>query len=171
MANLVKNYVDALYSLINNNTDRDQLEKDLKSFVAIYNSDDTLKRVLSDPRIEIKTKYEILDEIFSKSNVYLTNFIKLLVKEKHINLVSDMLSEYENANRTLKKELFIKIIVSSEIDDNQIDKIIQKFKSLYKVNTVNYSIEIDKSILGGIKIIVGNTVYDASVKRQLEQIF
>ena len=154
MANLVKNYVDALYSLINNNTDRDQLEKDLKSFVAIYNSDDTLKRVLSDPRIEIKTKYEILDEIFSKSNVYLTNFIKLLVKEKHINLVSD-----------------IKIIVSSEIDDNQIDKIIQKFKSLYKVNTVNYSIEIDKSILGGIKIIVGNTVYDASVKRQLEQIF
>ena len=112
MANLVKNYVDALYSLINNNTDRDQLEKDLKSFVAIYNSDDTLKRVLSDPRIEIKTKYEILDEIFSKSNVYLTNFIKLLVKEKHINLVSDMLSEYENANRTLKKELFIKIIVS-----------------------------------------------------------
>ena len=165
MANLVKNYVDALYSLINNNTDRDQLEKDLKSFVAIYNSDDTLKRVLSDPRIEIKTKYEILDEIFSKSNVYLTNFIKLLVKEKHINLVSDMLSEYENANRTLKKELFIKIIVSSEIDDNQI------FKSLYKVNTVNYSIEIDKSILGGIKIIVGNTVYDASVKRQLEQIF
>ena len=171
MANVVKNYVDALYSLINNNSDRNQLEDDLRSFVAMYNSNNNLKEVLSDPRLEIKAKYEIMDEIFSKSNLILSNFIKLLIKEKRINLIEEMLLEYEKVNRTLKKELLIKIIVSSEIDDNQIDKIIQKFKKMYKVNTVKYSVEIDEKILGGIKVIVGNTVYDASIKRQLEQIF
>lgn len=171
MANVVKNYVDALYSLINNNSDRNQLEEDLRSFVTMYNSNNNLKEVLSDPRLEIKVKYEIIDEIFSKSNLILANFIKLLIKEKRINLIEEMLLEYENVNRTLKKELLIKIIVSSEIDDNQIDKIIQKFKKMYKVNTVKYSVEIDEKILGGIKVIVGNTVYDASIKRQLEQIF
>ena len=82
-----------------------------------------------------------------------------------------MLLEYEKMIRTSKKELFIKIIVSSEIDDNQIDKIIQKFKDIYKVSTVKYSIEINEEILGGIKVVVGNTVYDASIKRQLDQIF
>lgn len=171
MANVVKNYVDALYSLINNNSDRNQLEEDLRSFVTMYISNNNLKEVLSDPRLEIKVKYEIIDEIFSKSNLILANFIKLLIKEKRINLIEEMLLEYENVNRTLKKELLIKIIVSSEIDDNQIDKIIQKFKKMYKVNTVKYSVEIDEKILGGIKVIVGNTVYDASIKRQLEQIF
>ena len=171
MANVVKNYVDDLYSLINNNSDRNQLEEDLRSFVTMYNSNNNLKEVLSDPRLEIKVKYEIIDEIFSKSNLILANFIKLLIKEKRINLIEEMLLEYENVNRTLKKELLIKIIVSSEIDDNQIDKIIQKFKKMYKVNTVKYSVEIDEKILGGIKVIVGNTVYDASIKRQLEQIF
>lgn len=171
MANVVKNYVDALYSLTNNNVDRNQLEEDLRNFVTIYNSNNDLKKVLSDLRLENKVKYEIVDEIFSKSNLYLANFVKLLIKEKRINLINEMLLEYENINRTLKKELLIKIIVSSEIDDIQIDKIIQKFKNMYKVNTVKYSVEIDKKILGGIKVIVGNTVYDASIKRQLEQIF
>lgn len=171
MANVVKNYVDALYSLINNNKDRNQLEEDLQNFVTIYNSNEDLKKVLSDPCLENKVKNEIVDNIFSKSNANLANFVKLLIKEKRINLISEMLSEYENVNRTLKKELFIQIIVSEEIDDMQIDKIVQKFKNMYKVNTVKYSIEIDKKIIGGIKVIVGNTVYDASIKRQLEQIF
>ena len=76
-----------------------------------------------------------------------------------------------NKLRNSKKELFIKIIVSSEIDDNQIEKIVQKFKDIYKVNAVKYVIEINKEILGGIKVVVGNTVYDASIRRQLDQIF
>ena len=51
------------------------------------------------------------------------------------------------------------------------EKIIQKMKKVYKVDTVKYSIEIDKEILGGIKVLVGNTIYDASIKTQLNQMF
>lgn len=171
MANVVNNYVEALYYSTNNSLDRTQIENDLKDFVKISNDNSNLKKVLNDPRIEEEVKFEILDEMIDKKNVLLLNFIKLLIKEKRINLIEEMLLEYEKMIRTSKKELFIKIIVSSEIDDNQIDKIIQKFKEIYKVNTVKYSVEIDEEILGGIKVIVGNTVYDASIKRQLDQIF
>ena len=171
MANVVNNYVEALYYSTNNSLDRTQIENDLKDFVKISNDNSNLKKVLNDPRIEEEVKFEILDEMIDKKNVLLLNFIKLLIKEKRINLIEEMLLEYEKMIRTSKRELFIKIIVSSEIDDNQIDKIIQKFKEIYKVNTVKYSVEIDEEILGGIKVIVGNTVYDASIKRQLDQIF
>lgn len=171
MANVVKNYVDALYSLINNDADRNQIEEDLTSFVGLYNNSSELKKILDDPRIDNKEKSEIIDKIFAKSNVNLKNFMKLLVKEKRVKLVEEMLLEYQKTNRDLKNELLIKIIVSSEIDEMQIDKIVQKFKKMYKVNTVKYSVEIDPEILGGIKVIVDNTVYDASVRRQLENIF
>lgn len=171
MANVVKNYVDALYSLINNDADRNQIEEDLTSFVSLYNNSSELKKILDDPRIDNKEKSEIIDKIFAKSNVNLKNFMKLLVKEKRVKLVEEMLLEYQKTNRNLKNELLIKIIVSSEIDEMQIDKIVQKFKKMYKVNTVKYSVEIDPEILGGIKVIVDNTVYDASVRRQLENIF
>ncbi len=171
MANVVNNYVEALYYSTNNSLDRTQIEKDLQKFVKISNDNSNLKKILKDPRIEEKTKFEIIDGIVGKENVLLSNFLKLLIKEKRIDLIEKMLLEYEKMMRDSKKELFIKIIVSSEIDDNQIDKIIQKFKDIYKVSTVKYSIEINEEILGGIKVVVGNTVYDASIKRQLDQIF
>lgn len=171
MANVVNNYVEALYYSTNNSLDRTQIEKDLQKFVKISNDNSNLKKILKDPRIEEEVKFEIIDEIVGKENNLLSNFLKLLVKEKRVNLIERMLLEYEKMMRNSKNELFIKIIVSSEIDDNQIDKIIQKFKDIYKVSTVKYSIEINEEILGGIKVVVGNTVYDASIKRQLDQIF
>lgn len=171
MANLVNNYVEALYYSTNDSLARTQIEKDLQKFVEMSNANSNLKKVLKDPRIEEEVKFEIIDEIVGKENNLLSNFLKLLVKEKRVNLIERMLLEYEKIMRNSKKELFIKIIVSSEIDDNQIDKIIQKFKDIYKVSTVKYSIEINEEILGGIKVVVGNTVYDASIKRQLDQIF
>lgn len=171
MANVINNYVEALYYSTNNSLDRTQIEKDLQKFVKISNDNSNLKKILKDPRIEEEVKFEIIDEIVGKENNLLLNFLKLLVKEKRVNLIERMLLEYEKMMRNSKKELFIKIIVSSEIDDNQIDKIIQKFKDIYKVSTVKYSIEINEEILGGIKVVVGNTVYDASIKRQLDQIF
>jgi len=171
VANVVKNYIEALYSSINNTVERNQLEKDLKDFVTMYNSNNELKKVLNDPRLEEQVKYEIVEKLVLNKNKLLLNFIKLLIKEKRINLIEKMLLEYEAENRIFKKELFIKIIVSSEIDELQIEKILQKFKNLYKVNTVKYSVEIDEKILGGIKVIVDNTIYDASIKRQLAEIF
>ena len=171
MANVVNNYVEALYYSTNNSLDRTQIEKDLQKFVKISNDNSNFKKILKDPRIEDGVKFEIIDEIVGKENNLLSNFLKLLVKEKRVNLIERMLLEYEKMMRNSKNELFIKIIVSSEIDDNQIDKIIQKFKDIYKVSTVKYSIEINEEILGGIKVVVGNTVYDASIKRQLDQIF
>lgn len=171
MANVVNNYVEALYYSTNNSLDRTQIEKDLQKFVKISNDNSNLKKILKDPRIEEGVKFEVIDEIVGKENNLLSNFLKLLVKGKRVNLIGRMLLEYEKMMRNSKNELFIKIIVSSEIDDNQIDKIIQKFKDIYKVSTVKYSIEINEKILGGIKVVVGNTVYDASIKRQLDQIF
>lgn len=171
MANVVNNYVEALYYSTNNSLDRTQIEKDLQKFVKISNDNSNLKKLLKDPRIEEGIKFEIINEIVGRENNLLSNFLKLLVKEKRVNLIERMLLEYEKMMRNSKKELFIKIIVSSEIDDNQIDKIIQKFKDIYKVSTVKYSIEINEEILGGIKVVVGNTVYDASIRRQLDQIF
>ena len=58
-----------------------------------------------------------------------------------------------------------------KLDEEQITEIVNKYKDLYKVDVVKYDLEIDETILGGIKVVVGNKVYDSSVKTQIEEIF
>ena len=63
MANVVNNYVEALYYSTNNSLDRTQIEKDLQKFVEISNDNSNLKKVLKDPRIENEVKFQIIDGI------------------------------------------------------------------------------------------------------------
>ena len=42
---------------------------------------------------------------------------------------------------------------------------------MYNANTVNYTVELDGNVIGGVKVVVGNKIYDNTIKTQLEQIF
>jgi len=152
--------------------EKDKFEQGLKEVAIVFNSNDEFRKLLYDPRIDNEIKIEVIKEVFSEyAQGVFVNFLKLLIQEKRINLVNEIAEEYANKNRFSKNELAIKIIVAHQIQDEQITEIIEKYKKMYKVNSIKYEIVIDKEILGGIKVMVGNTVYDGSVKTKLKQMF
>ncbi len=65
----------------------------------------------------------------------------------------------------------MKIIVAKETSEEQINQIIEKFKKKYQANKIQYEIEIDEKLIGGIKVVVGSTIYDATIQTKLKQIF
>ena len=71
----------------------------------------------------------------------------------------------------MNNELFINIISASSLDDDEINGISDKYKKLYNATTVKYDLTIDESLLGGVKVVVGNKVHDGSLKTQLRNIF
>jgi len=149
------------------------IEKALKEIAELFNSSGELKKVLLDPRISSNLKIEVIREILPqyKDSKIIMRFITLLIEEGRINFISEIADEYEKINLGLNKVLNIKIITAKKIDDKQIKKIVETFKKMYKANTINYEIEIDEEILGGVKVMVGNKVYDGSVSTQLKNMF
>lgn len=172
MSAVVSRYVEALYQLAKSNDEKDKFEQGLKEVAIVFNSNDEFRKLLYDPRINNEIKIEVIKEVFSEyvQEVFV-NFLKLLIQEKRISLIDEIATEYADKNRFSKNELAIKIIVAHQIQDEQITEIIEKYKKMYKVNSIKYEIVIDKEILGGIKVMVGNTVYDGSVKTKLKQMF
>ena len=172
MAIVTNRYVEALYDLTQSKEKKEQTAKKLKEITKLFNSNEEFRKTLLDPRIEHKVKIEILEEIISESDekVFI-NFLKILIKENRINLLNEISEEYEKMLEDFNKELSIKIVVAQPIEQEQINKIVEKYKKLYNVNNVKYELEIDKEILGGAKVVVGNTVYDGSIKTKLQQMF
>ena len=68
----------------------------------------------------------------------------------------------------MNHELLIKIVSAVPLNDGEINGITDKYKRIYNVGSVKYATEIDRSLLGGVKVIVGNKVYDGSVRTKLE---
>ena len=70
-----------------------------------------------------------------------------------------MLDEYNNTVR-------VKIIASCSINEDAIKKIIDTIKT-FSDKKIDYTIEIDDTLIGGIIVNIGDTVYDYSIKNQI----
>lgn len=172
MAVVANRYVKALMESAKSKEENAMYEKGLKEISNLFESNENFKNVLLNPRIENQEKLNIIKEIFPEcNNEIFDNFIKLLIDEKRINIVEDISNEYTKLYDSLNKELKMKIITAMKLDDEQINELISKYKELYKADTVEYELEIDETIIGGIKVIVGNKIYDNSVKTQIQDMF
>ena len=172
MSVIANRYIQALFSLPKSEEENKNLEKSLKEVAETFKTNEEFRKVLQDPRINSNVKVEIIKEIFKDNKQ--TSFIKflaLLIKEGRINCIQEIAEGYEQINSDRKKELKMKIIVASPIDEKQTKTIIEKFKMMYKAQTIEHEVIIDESLLGGVKIMVGNKIYDGSVATQLEQMF
>ena len=162
MSVIANRYIQALFSLPKSEEENKNLEKSLKEVAETFKTNEEFRKVLQDPRINSNVKVEIIKEIFKDNKQ--TSFIKflaLLIKEGRINCIQEIAEGYEQIN----------IIVASPIDEKQTKTNIEKFKMMYKAQTIEHEVIIDESLLGGVKIMVGNKIYDGSVATQLEQMF
>ena len=173
MAKIAERYVKAL---LNSSKDKEQsmmFQEGLENISKLYSSNKEFKNLLVNPCISNEEKLNAMKEIFSKycSNTTFTNFLLELLNKNRISSIESIAEEYTKINGSLNKEVTIKIIVASKIGDEEIEKIVDKYKKIYNANMINYTIEVDESIIGGVKVAVGNTIYDSSIATQLKQIF
>lgn len=172
MSVIERRYVKALWDLAENDQEKSEFKKWLNEIGTLFANNSEFSSILNNPLIVKEEKLEVVKKIFPEYNSKtFENFLNILIETKRIRLIEDISEEYSKMLEEANNEMSIKIITSMEIDKEQIEKILNKYKKIYNVDKINYDLLIDKSILGGFKVIVGNTIYDNSVKTQIEGIF
>ena len=161
MANVCKRYVDAIYA-------GDKYASSLKELSLLYAGSE-FKNLMDNPMITNDEKMSVIKEVIKQDDVFY-NFVSLLLSEKRFNLIKEIYKEYEKLYMEENGVLKITITSADEISKEEVSKIIQKFKELYKASSVEYEFLIDKSLIGGVKVSAGDKVYDSSVRTRLDNI-
>lgn len=166
MAVIERRYAKALLDSSKENAG--SFEKLLCDFKNAFCTEIQFKKVLLDPRLDKAEKMNVINEMFSeKKDTIFSNFIKVLLDNNRIELIPGIYDEYVKILHCKNNELFIKIFSAGELNDSEINGITDKYKKMYEVSNVLFEIIYDESLLGGVKVVVGNVVYDGSLKRQL----
>lgn len=171
MSAIERRYAQALMDAIKDKDGKIKTSHELDEISELFNSNGQFKKVLLDPRISSSVKAGVVKEIFSETNPLFISFISLLIDKNRIKYIDGIAKEYSELTKIMNNELFIDIISASSLDDDEINGISDKYKKLYNATTVKYNLTIDESLLGGVKVVVGNKVYDGSLKTQLRNIF
>jgi F-type H+-transporting ATPase subunit delta len=150
-------------------------EKKLSSwsdFLALLNGlvkDKDLSAFLGDTKVldidREKTILKCVGDIDKKGE----NLIKLLIENKRLMVIPYIFSIYEELKASEEGSIEAQIIVAEKPDLKVLDSLIKKLEKKFN-KKIDSKLVVDKSIIGGSRIIVGDTVIDASVKGQLDSL-
>ncbi|CUU01419.1 F-type H+-transporting ATPase subunit delta [Candidatus Thermokryptus mobilis] len=172
MANLriAKRYAKALFEIAEEMKKLEKITNDVVFIDSLIRSSRELQLFLKSPIIKEDKKREVLKEIFSDSRVdpVTLKFIMLLVEKKREDILHDIVKVYRQIYDEKMGIVSAEVITAVEVGERLKKKIEQKILELTGAKKVKASYRVDPSIIGGIVIRVGDTVYDASIRRRIQ---
>jgi len=172
MASVASTYARAFADVVlGSHLDADRSTAELRMIAGLLAESPELRRVWENPAVPADQKRKLLDAIVQREGIehHVRNLIAVLIDHRRVQFLGRIVDQ-------LKKELdarmgFAEAQVTSarELGDaekrsleSQIEKVTGK--------KVHAHFALDAELLGGAVVRVGSTIYDGSVKGQLEKI-
>ena len=168
MEEAVSRYAAALVSIAKEEQKLEQYKLAVLSMRETFASNPELLRLLKSYFVSNENKEKVIDELtkeFALKN--LTNFMKLLVLKHKIYLFKDIASEItKGINYEL--DVYEGFVYSTEPLEK--DKILEISRVISQKigKKVELKNKLDERLIGGVKVVVHDHVFDGSIKYKLE---
>ena len=129
-----------------------------------------LRLFLRSPVISGDMKVATLRSIFEASVAPLTmQFLLLLIDKKREEVLPEVMDELFRLHDERQGIVSLELQAATDLSENHRSAILRRFEQITG-KTVRVSFSVDATLKGGVLARVGDTVYDGSVKRQLEML-
>ena len=146
-------------------------QQQLKDFSDTFEGSSELREVLMNPAISSEQKLKVLDAIAGKLGMMpqVRNFMAVIMENQRLAEVNEILAEYHAVAD--EQSGFAEAEITSARPLNDADKAELEVQ-VAKVagGRVRATYREDPSLLGGAIVRIGSTVYDGSIRAQLQQL-
>jgi F-type H+-transporting ATPase subunit delta len=163
-------YASAVFNLARAENAIDRVENELGQLKdeVIFNLD--LKKYLSDTAIhsseKIKSMLNILGEDASRS---IRTISAMIILFDALDYTEQIYKDYIELTNQYKKQLSVEVISAIELDEKMLMEIKKDVDSKTGLD-VRVKNTIDKSIIGGLLIKIGERIIDLSIKNKIEDL-
>ena len=166
---IIKKYAQGLYKVALKEENVTQISARLHSIKNILKSVPELNQLFITRRVQIEDKMVILKNILGdKISGIEMDLIVLLIKNGHMLLYGEVLKRFDYLIDKDSKIIKVQITSSTRLPDDEVQKISLTIENKIQ-KKLNINMDIDTSLVGGIKLRVGNTLIDGSVSNRLQK--
>ncbi len=149
------------------------LERVLKDAALLQNTIEgsrDLRSFLKSPVIKGETKITVVKSLFEKQVAPLTmNFLFLLVNKKREDVLPEIIAELLRLSDERQGIVTLELKAATDLSADHQSAIARRFEKIVG-KSVRVQFSVDGSLRGGVVARLGDTVYDGSVRRQLEKL-
>ncbi|MFS0750297.1 F0F1 ATP synthase subunit delta [Oceanobacillus sp. 1P07AA] len=167
---IAKRYADALFQLGNEKNSLGQLVEDFLVVRQVFTNDQKLNVFLKHPKIDSVKKKQLLAEVFKGTDQVVINTLKLLVDRHRTSTIPSIVDHLVALVNDAKGIADATVYSIRELSTDEKEQLQASFAKRLGKTSVQITNIVDPKVLGGMKIRVGNTIYDGTVSNKLNRI-
>lgn len=169
MAKLVsKVYGDALFSLAVEEEKLDTLWDEVKLVRREIEENPQFLDVICHPEMPQEKRLSLLEEVFGGVSDDMKGFLHVLIRKGRFGEILSVLEYFDEKAKEHKKIGVVTVTTPLPLSDSQKNEVENKLLQVTEYETFEMHYQIDKSLLGGIVIRIGDRILDNSIQSKLE---
>lgn len=170
LSTIARPYAEALFAAAKNDQAGLAAWSEAVSELAQISSVSDVREAMSDPRLSKDQRKKLFPGLAkSPLSKGMQNFIELLVDNDRLLLLPEIAAQFEELKNRHEGSASAEITSAFELSDAQIQELLTGLEKKFgcKLKPV---VTVDKSLIGGIRVTVGDQVLDTSVQAQLARL-
>jgi F-type H+-transporting ATPase subunit delta len=130
-----------------------------------------LQAFLVEPKISPTAKEAVVEALVTRGKVpgLVGNFLRFVTRKRRIELLPDIRAEFHELSDERMGRANAQVVVATALSDPQTKALRERLRGLTG-KEVRLQVQVDPAILGGVVARVGSTVWDGSLRNQLDRI-
>jgi F-type H+-transporting ATPase subunit delta len=171
LATIARPYAEALFRVATSGTGGASLAawSDLVSEMAQVAALPEVKALADSPKIsDQQTADTFLSVLKSPLSAEARNFVNMLVENGRLTLLPEIGTQFQALKNAQEGSADAEIISAFPLSDAQVKELVATLEKKFG-RKLNPSVTVDAALIGGVRVLVGDEVFDTSVVAKLQQ--
>lgn len=167
MKEITSRYAEALYSLKKEANQLESSQLEVKELIKVLKQNPDFLMLLSSSYKEFEEKEAIIDQVFVGVDEDIKTLMKIVVKNHRAQYLTDIFLNYNSLVNDYRG-VFEGLVYSTEpLSESQLAKLNSAIGEI-EARPVELKNIIDPTLIGGVKVVINDHIYDGSIKHHIE---
>ena len=167
---VAKRYAQAIFELASKQNILTEVSADFQELKKVIASNEEFMALLNAPKISSDRKKELIAQILTGAQPIVVNMIQFLIEKKRLNELSAVADQYQALAAAAQGTADAKVFSTRELTAGERAEISVAFGKLVGKEQLNITNIIDASLIGGVRVQIGNYIFDSTVASKLEDL-
>ena len=168
---VARRYASALADVVLDRGEAKEVQQELQQWDDLLRANANLQEVFRNPTIALDKKRAVLNKLLERAKPRTTtaNFLKVLLQNQRLTELPEINRKFAEILDERAGMVAAIVTTARPVTENVQQALQQKLASVTR-KKVRLDFEQDPELIGGLVTRIGSTVYDGSVRNQLQQV-
>ena len=162
-------YAKALFNTANKANKITETKKEFQLIANLYKKNSAFRLLFITKKIDSNQKIEIINKVLNMLNPLTLEFLKIIINNNQSNELLKVIKKFNYLSESHLGVNKVDIITATKLSEKALHDLSQTISGILNNSPLINNIT-DPDIIGGMKLRVGNNIFDNSVNYQINQL-